>query len=180
MCISLSLSFPLSIHMIRKKSFNSHCNEQFQQPHLQQIPNRSNSHTATDDELNKNISSEYQEIQLRTLQKWINVQLVDDPITSINTDLKDGKKLLKLLSVVAKNSSLKPEKGNMRIHHLSNVAQALNFLKEQWGVDSLPAIANESIVNGDVKSTCAIVFFIMLKYQIHPILLNNVSVSIIF
>jgi hypothetical protein len=63
----------------------------------------------------------------------------------------------------------------MRIHQLSNVARALNFLQEQWGKDSLPAIANESIVNGDVKSTLAITFFIMLKYQIHPILLNKVS-----
>lgn len=134
-------------------------------------------HKSEDDELAKNISSEYQEIQLRTLTKWINNQLkqVGEQITSIAYDLKDGTKLLKLLSVVADHPHLKPEKGNMRIHHLSNVAQALNFLKEQWGIDSLPAIANESIVNGDTKSILALTFFIMLKYQIHPILKNKVS-----
>ncbi|RCI05785.1 hypothetical protein CU098_006957, partial [Rhizopus stolonifer] len=128
-----------------------------------------------DDELNKNISLEYQDIQIRTLTKWINVQLnqVGDQIISIDKDLRDGKKLLKLLSVVANRPQLKPERGNMRIHALSNVSQALKFLQEQWGADSLPAIGSEAIVNGDVKSTLALAFFIMLKYQIHPILLND-------
>ncbi|KAI7896089.1 calponin homology domain-containing protein, partial [Mucor mucedo] len=104
------------------------------------------------DELNKNISSDYQDIQIRTLTKWINVQLsqVDEHIDSIDKDLKNGKKLLKLLSVVSKNTSaLKPERGNMRIHELSNVALALKFLQDEWGADSLPAIGSEAIVNGD-------------------------------
>lgn len=170
-----------------------------QQSQIEQIPNRSISNTHStnrtqlippvttnrkqlvdDDELNKNIGSEYQDIQIRTLTKWINVQLnqVGEHITSIDKDLKDGKKLLKLLSVVANNPALKPERGNMRIHELSNVAQALKFLQQQWGADSLPAIASEAIVNGDVKSTLAITFFIMLKYQLHPILLNQVSFTI--
>lgn len=157
---------------------------------VEQIPNRSISNRLSshlippvtthrtlhqDEELNKNISSDYQEIQIRTLTKWINVQLiqVNDHISSIAKDLKDGKRLLKLLSVVANNPLLKPERGSMRIHQLSNVAQALKFLQEQWGADSLPAVASEAIVNGDVKSTLAITFFIMLKYQIHPILLNH-------
>ncbi|CAO3612730.1 unnamed protein product [Mucor fragilis] len=132
-----------------------------------------------DDELNKNIGSEYQDIQIRTLTKWMNVQLnqLSESITSIDKDLKDGTKLLKLLAVVANQPSLKPERGNMRIHHLSNVAQALKFLQDQWGADSLPAVASEAIVNGDVKSTLAITFFIMLKYQIQPILLDQPTTS---
>lgn len=155
----------------------------------EQIPNRSSSNTRLQlippvttnrqdtDELTKNIGSDYQDIQIRTLTKWINVQLEkigESPIQHIEQDLKDGKKLLKLLSIVSSNTHFKPEKGNMRIHQLSNVAQALKFLQDQWGSDSLlPAVASEAIVNGDVKSTLAITFFIMLKYQIHPILLSN-------
>lgn len=182
-----------------RKSPSSHLAELQQQQQVEQIPNRSTSlirstkssqlippvtthrkQAQEEDELNKNISSEYQDIQIRTLTKWINVQLsqVNEHITNIDKDLRDGKKLLKLLSVVTNNQNLKPERGNMRIHQLSNVAQALKFLQEQWGADSLPAVANESIVNGDVKSTLAIAFFIMLKYQIHPILSNNVSLSL--
>ncbi|KAI9253069.1 hypothetical protein EDC94DRAFT_620087 [Helicostylum pulchrum] len=181
---------------MESKKFSSQVNNNNTESQVQpveQIPNRSSSNRlvsshlippvttnrthkdTSGDELNKNIGSDYQEIQIRTLTKWINVQLsqVDEHISSIDKDLKNGKKLLKLLAVVSKNPLLKPERGSMRIHELSNVAQALKFLQDQWGADSLPAIASEAIVNGDVKSTLAITFFIMLKYQIHPILLNN-------
>jgi hypothetical protein len=128
-------------------------------------------HHETGDDLVRNIGSDYLDIQIRTLTKWINVQLskVDDHIDNIDKDLRDGKKLLKLLSVVSQGVP-KPEKGNMRIHQLSNVAQALGFLEQQWGTDSLPPIGSENIVNGDVKNTLALAFFIMLKYQIHPVL----------
>jgi hypothetical protein len=111
------------------------------------------------------------------LTKWINVYLsqVGEHITSIDEDFKDGKKLLMLLSVVGNNPDLKPERGNRGIHSLANVAQAFKFLQKQWGADSVPAVASEAIVMGDAKSTLAITFFIMLKYQLHPILLDQVS-----
>ncbi|KAL7327468.1 hypothetical protein PS15p_205892 [Mucor circinelloides] len=171
--------------------FDKDQTQQQQQQQPAEIPNRSISNVRSassqlippvtthrhteDDELNKNIGSEYQDIQIRTLTKWMNVQLnqLNESISSIDKDLKDGTKLLKLLAVVANQPNLKPERGNMRIHHLSNVAQALKFLQGQWGADSLPAVASEAIVNGDVKSTLAITFFIMLKYQIQPILLDQ-------
>lgn len=121
---------------------------------------------------NRNIGSDYQEIQIRTLTKWVNAQLrqADDSISNIKTDLRDGKKLLKLLSVVASEPAPKPERMNMRIHQLSNVAQALSFLERQVGSDSMPDIGNEAIVNGDDKKTLALIFFIMLKYQIQLVL----------
>lgn len=123
------------------------------------------------DDLNRNIGSDYQEIQIRTLTKWVNAQLgtADDSIKDIKTDLRDGKKLLKLLSVISKEPAPKPERMNMRIHQLSNVAQALSFLERQVGLDSMPDIGNEAIVNGDAKKTLALIFFIMLKYQIQLI-----------
>ncbi|KAL0073277.1 calponin homology domain-containing protein, partial [Phycomyces blakesleeanus] len=99
----------------------------------------------------RTIGKGYQEIQKRTLTKWINVQLgtVGDSITNIETDLRDGRKLLSLLSVVAKEPVPKPEKGKMRIHHLSNVAQVFSFLEKQTGPGALPDIGTEAIVNGD-------------------------------
>ncbi|KAI9283143.1 hypothetical protein BY458DRAFT_495566 [Sporodiniella umbellata] len=120
----------------------------------------------------RNIGSDYQEIQIRTLTKWINAQLKveGDRIDNIKTDLKDGKRLLKLLSVVSKDGSLKPEKMNMRIHQVANVGKALGFLAKQFGADNIPDIANEAIVDCDLKKTLALVFFIMIKYQIQLIL----------
>lgn len=168
--------------MATKKSITSHFNDPFQQPQLEQIPNRPNNNNnmyTVNSSVDKNISSEYQQIQSRILVKWINVQLkpVNECVSCIHSDFKDGKQLLRLLSVITKNPQLKPEKGNMRIHHLSNVTQALNFLKEQWGMNSLPDIASEAILDGDTESTLDIIVFIIIKYQFHPIVLNNVSFS---
>lgn len=127
------------------------------------------------DDHSRNLGSDYQEIQIRTLNIWVNTQLkqVDDSVTNIKTDLRDGKKLLKLLSVLANEPAPKPEKMNMRIHQLSNVAQALSFLEKQVGRDNMPDIGNEAIVNGDAKKTIALIFFIMLKYQIHLIVTEH-------
>ncbi|KAG1064067.1 hypothetical protein G6F42_027079 [Rhizopus arrhizus] len=62
---------------------------------------------------------------------------------------------------------------NMRIHQLANVAQALGFLEKQVGSDTMPDIGNEAIVNGDAKKTLALIFFIMLKYQIQLIVTEH-------
>lgn len=127
------------------------------------------------EDLVRNIGSDYQDIQIRTLTKWVNAQLkqVDESIKDIKTDLRDGKKLLKLLSVLSKEPAPKPERMNMRIHQLSNVAQALSFLERQVGSDTMPDIGNEAIVNGDAKKTLALIFFIMLKYQIQLIVTEH-------
>ncbi|KAL0092294.1 hypothetical protein J3Q64DRAFT_1867648 [Phycomyces blakesleeanus] len=137
--------------------------------------NRTRRMTMGEDDMTRNISADYQEIQMRTLTKWVNVQLsqVNDSIQNIATDLRDGKRLLKLLAVVSKDPPPKPERMNMRIHQLSNVAQALSFLETQVGADSMPDIGNEAIVNGDMKKTLALLFFIMLKYQIQLILSDH-------
>ncbi|KAM3586456.1 hypothetical protein VKS41_002971 [Umbelopsis sp. WA50703] len=128
----------------------------------------------------RNVAANYQEIQKKTLTKWVNAQLatVGESIGNLDTDLKDGKKLLKLLSVVSKEPAPKPERGNMRIHQLSNVSQALSFLERQLGAETMPNIGNESIVNGDVKKTLALIFFIMLKYQIQQITEDPEDVTI--
>ncbi|KAI9306228.1 hypothetical protein BJ944DRAFT_238935 [Cunninghamella echinulata] len=126
----------------------------------------------TGEDLVRTIGADYQDIQKRTLTKWVNSQLekVDDRIQNIETDFKDGRKLLKLLSVVSNIPTPKPEKMNMRIHQLANVAQALSFLEKQLGADSIIDMGNEAIVNGDKKKTLALIFFIMLKYQIQIVL----------
>lgn len=125
------------------------------------------------DLITRNIGSDYQEIQIRTLTKWANAQLrpVNETIKDIRTDFRDGTKLLALLSVVSQQPSPKPERMNMRIHQLANVAQALHFLECQVG--SVPDIGNEAIVNGDLNKTLALVFFVMVKYQIGLVLRDH-------
>lgn len=128
---------------------------------------------------NRDISADYQDIQIRTLTKWMNIQLEEGFVESIDTDLKDGTILLRLLSVVSNNPTLQPEKGHMKIHAISNVSKALNFLKEEYrGDDNLPVIASEDIVSCDRKSILALLFFIMLKYQFQNILKDKVNIHL--
>ena len=135
---------------------------------------RQNTLTGSED-LVRNLGFDYQEIQKRTLTKWVNAQLEPegDHVENLETDLKDGKRLLKLLSIVSKEPAPKPERMNMRIHQLANVAQALAFLEKQLGPETMPDIGNEAIVNGDPKKTVALVFFIMLRYQIQLIITEH-------
>ncbi|KAI7878508.1 hypothetical protein K492DRAFT_238514 [Lichtheimia hyalospora FSU 10163] len=118
----------------------------------------------------RNLSSDYQEIQIRTLTAWVNAQLKEQAIIDMRKDLQDGRQLLRLLATVEDDDddAPKPEKGRMRIHQLSNVAQALSFLAKRH--DDVPDIGNEAIVNGDLKRTLALLFYIMTKYQFQPIL----------
>ncbi|KAI9499557.1 hypothetical protein BDB00DRAFT_783048 [Zychaea mexicana] len=136
------------------------------------VKQRARQNTISDDDFVRNLGADYQDVEKRTLTRWVNSQLaaVGDRIDRIETDLKDGKRLLKLLSVVSGQAAPKPERMNMRIHQLANVAQAFKFLETQLGADAMPDIGNEAIVNGDVKKTLALVFFIMLKYQIQAVL----------
>ncbi|KAI9319148.1 hypothetical protein BX666DRAFT_2025476 [Dichotomocladium elegans] len=115
----------------------------------------------------RNLSSDYQEIQKRTLTKWVNTQLTE-PIGNMETDLRDGKQLLKLLAAQDPSHAPKPERGNMRIHQLSNVAQAFGFLQKHFR--DVPDIGNEAIVNGNMKGTVTLISYIMLKYHFQSVL----------
>ncbi|RUS20638.1 hypothetical protein BC937DRAFT_94730 [Endogone sp. FLAS-F59071] len=118
----------------------------------------------------RNFVSNYEEVQKKALTKWVNSKLaaIGEHVNDLGTDLRDGKRLLKLLQTLSKDQAPKPESKSMRIHHLSNVQRALTFLTDQLG-EGLPNIGNEDIVNGDVKKTLALIFFIMLKYQMQGI-----------
>ncbi|KAI9265281.1 hypothetical protein BDA99DRAFT_46494 [Phascolomyces articulosus] len=157
--------------------------------HVRQPSNSNNTNSNNNEEdieSGRNLSIDYQEIQKRTLTKWVNAQLstAGDHIENMETDLRDGKRLLKLLSVVVHKkeeehlNTPKPERGNMRIHQLSNVAQALSFLESQFSVE-VPDIGNEPIVNGDLKKTLVLISFIMFKYHIQLILDDKSIMSFI-
>ncbi|KAI7880642.1 hypothetical protein K492DRAFT_207398 [Lichtheimia hyalospora FSU 10163] len=141
---------------------------------IRNVKSRGGKQGGLSDDLVRNLGLDYDEVQKRTLTRWVNAKLSmaenADHVKHIEKDLKDGKRLLQLLSVVSGQSAPKPERMNMRIHQLSNVAQALAFLQKQIHPDILPDIGNEAIVNGDVKKTLALIFFIMLKFQVQLII----------
>ena len=119
--------------------------------------------------------------------RWVNVQLATTttygPMTTIEKDLKDGKRLIGLLEVVSKEP-LKPERGNMRIHQMANVSKALSFLEKKTD-EPLQSIGNEDIVDGNVKLTLGLIWIIIYRFQIqhiantmteiYPSLLNDMN-----
>ncbi|GJJ68984.1 hypothetical protein EMPS_01330 [Entomortierella parvispora] len=110
--------------------------------------------------------------QKTAFMRWVNVQLLNitpgyAPMTSIERDLRDGKRLIALLEVMSKEP-LKPEKGNMRIHQMANVNKALTFLKSRTD-ESLGSIGNEAIVDGNLKLTLGLVWIIIYRFQIQQI-----------
>ncbi|KAF9941211.1 actinin alpha 2 [Mortierella alpina] len=110
--------------------------------------------------------------QKTAFMRWVNVQLANaspahPPMTSIERDLRDGKRLIALLETVAKEP-LKPEKHNMRIHQMANVSKALAFL-EKNADDTLGTIGSESIVDGNLKLTLGLVWTIIYRFQIQQI-----------
>ncbi|KAI8597243.1 calponin homology domain-containing protein [Dissophora ornata] len=109
--------------------------------------------------------------QKTAFMRWVNVRLATTPnyapMASIERDLRDGKRLIALLEVVSKEP-LKPERGNMRIHQMANVAKALTFLEKRMD-EPLGSIGNEDVVNGNLKLTLGLVWMIIYRFQIQQI-----------
>ncbi|KAG0264888.1 actinin alpha 2 [Actinomortierella ambigua] len=116
-------------------------------------------------------AASYTDTQKRAFMRWVNVQLAKNPavtpMVSIEKDLRDGKRLIYLLEIVS-NEPLKPERGNMRIHQMANVAKALGFLEKKsdnWD----RSIANEDIVDGNMKLTLGLIWNVIYRFHVQQI-----------
>ncbi|KAG0002202.1 Spectrin beta chain, non-erythrocytic 5 [Entomortierella chlamydospora] len=108
--------------------------------------------------------------QKTAFMRWVNVQLAPTkgyaPMTTIS-GLGDGKRLVALLEIVSKET-LKPDKGNTRIHQMANVSKALDFLGKRTD-EPLDSIGSENIVDGNIKLTLGLVWIIIYRFQIQQI-----------
>ncbi|VDN25078.1 unnamed protein product [Dibothriocephalus latus] len=116
--------------------------------------------------------------QKKTFTAWCNLHLkkVNAEIESIENDFRNGLKLLLLLEVISDEKLPKPERGKMRVHQISNVNKALDFIKSK-GV-KLVSIGAEEIVDGNVKMTLGMIWTIILrifKKAVREISLNKLS-----
>ncbi|KFH70178.1 hypothetical protein MVEG_04980 [Podila verticillata NRRL 6337] len=131
----------------------------------------SSHHLETGDDVVRQFAASQIDTQKTTFMRWVNVQLAKTtaygPMTSIEKDMKDGKRLIGLLEVVS-NEPLKPERGNMRIHQMANVSKALAFLEKSTD-EAMGTIGNEDIVDGNVKLTLGLVWIIIYRFQIQHI-----------
>ncbi|XP_065355052.1 dystrophin, isoforms A/C/F/G/H isoform X8 [Calliphora vicina] len=108
---------------------------------------------------------ERQDIQKKTFTKWINSHLIKTqcaPVNDLFLDLRDGHRLLALLSVLT-NTQLKPEKGRMRVHHINNLNKVLQVIQEH-GV-KLVNISSDDVVEGNPKLILGLIWLIALEFN---------------
>ncbi|XP_054725121.1 dystrophin, isoforms A/C/F/G/H-like [Anastrepha obliqua] len=108
---------------------------------------------------------ERQDIQKKTFTKWINSHLLKTqctPVIDLFEDLRDGHRLLALLSILTQ-SQLKPERGRMRVHHINNINKVIQVIQEH-GV-KLVNISSDDIVAGNPKLTLGLIWLIALEFN---------------
>jgi len=84
-------------------------------------------------------------VALQTFTAWCNSHLrkAGTQIEVIEEDFRNGLKLMLLLEIISGEQLPKPDRGKMRIHKLSNVNKALQFI-ESKGV-RLVSIGSEGL-----------------------------------
>uniref|UniRef100_A0A673MYV3 Alpha-actinin-1-like n=1 Tax=Sinocyclocheilus rhinocerous TaxID=307959 RepID=A0A673MYV3_9TELE len=110
-----------------------------------------------------------------TFTAWCNSHLrkAGTQIENIEEDFRDGLKLMLLLEVISGERLAKPERGKMRVHKISNVNKALNFIASK-GV-KLVSIGAEEIVDGNAKMTLGMIWTIILRFAIQDISVEETS-----
>ena len=117
-----------------------------------------------------------QDVQKKTFGKWLNSQLASAPpgppgraraVTDLFHDLRDGLVLLSVLEALT-GRKVRRERGNLRVHQLSNVNNLLSLLRENKV--KLVNIGTADIVDGNPKITLALVWAVILHWQFNKVL----------
>lgn len=122
------------------------------------------------------LADERETVQKKTFCKWVNSHLIraNCKIQDLYTDLRDGKKLIKLLEILSGERLPKPTKGKMRIHCLENVDKALQFLLREQRVH-LENLGSHDIVDGNPRLTLGLIWTIILRFQIQDITIEEID-----
>uniref|UniRef100_A0A7E4USX4 Spectrin beta chain n=1 Tax=Panagrellus redivivus TaxID=6233 RepID=A0A7E4USX4_PANRE len=115
------------------------------------------------------LADERELVQKKTFTKWVNSHLirVNCKINDLYVDMRDGKMLLRLLTVLSGERLPKPTRGKMRIHCLENVDKALQFLRDQHV--HLENLGSADVVDGSARLTLGLIWTIILRFQIQDI-----------
>ncbi|XP_028858265.1 utrophin isoform X2 [Denticeps clupeoides] len=120
-------------------------------------------------------SDEHDAVQKKTFTKWINAQFSKvgkSPIKDLFSDLRDGRKLLDLLSGLTGNQ-LSKERGSTRVHALNNINRVLQVL-QQNNVE-LVNIGGTDIADGNHKLTLGLIWSIILNWQVKDVMKDVMS-----
>ncbi|XP_022095721.1 alpha-actinin, sarcomeric-like isoform X1 [Acanthaster planci] len=121
------------------------------------------------------LDPEWEKQQKKTFTAWCNSHLRKSgtEIKEIDQDFCNGLKLINLLEVISGERLPKPEKGKMRVHKISNVQKALDFIVSK-GV-RLVSVGAEEIVDSNLKMTLGMIWTIILRFAIQDISVEETS-----
>lgn len=121
-------------------------------------------------------SGERETLHRKTFTKWVNARLAQhDPpmeIKDVVIDFMDGKMLLNMMEVLC-NTKLKKEKGNLRVHKLNNVEQAMKLLEKQKV--KLVGINAFDIVDGKPRVILGLMWSVILRFQVQEVMQETVT-----
>ncbi|XP_068111045.1 alpha-actinin-1 [Hyperolius riggenbachi] len=139
--------------------------------------NQTNDYMQPEDDWDRDLLLDpaWEKQQRKTFTAWCNSHLrkAGTQIENIDEDFRDGLKLMLLLEVISGERLPKPERGKMRVHKISNVNKALNFIGSK-GV-KLVSIGAEEIVDGNAKMTLGMIWTIILRFAIQDISVEETS-----
>jgi len=106
--------------------------------------------------------------QKKTFTKWVNSFLDknNNHVDDLFTDLCDGRLLICLLETISGEKLGKIARGKLRVHKIENVHKALEFLQRSVKLESIGA---EDIVDGNERLILAVIWMIILRFQIADI-----------
>lgn len=112
--------------------------------------------------------------QKKTFTAWCNSHLrkAGSHIDEIDTDFRNGLKLMLLLEVISGETLQRPDRGKMRFHQIANVNKALEFIQSK-GVRLM--VCAEEIVDGNLKMTLGMIWTIILRFAIQDISIEEIS-----
>ena len=122
---------------------------------------------AQNEEGEKLFNSEWKNQQEKTFTAWCNSHLckVNTQIESM-ADFKDGINLLKLIEVISGEKLPKPNTKKLRVHHILNINNALNFVRSK---DVHLTISGEDIADGNLKLTLGMIWMLIHRFAIQEI-----------
>ncbi|KAK7140496.1 hypothetical protein R3I94_012943 [Phoxinus phoxinus] len=148
-----------------------------QQHHHNQYDGGENDYMPQEDDWDRDmlLDPAWEKQQRKTFTAWCNSHLrkAGTQIDNIEEDFRDGLKLMLLLEVISGERLAKPERGKMRVHKISNVNKALDFIASK-GV-KLVSIGAEEIVDGNAKMTLGMIWTIILRFAIQDISVEETS-----
>uniref|UniRef100_A0A8C1AUW6 Actinin, alpha 1 n=1 Tax=Cyprinus carpio carpio TaxID=630221 RepID=A0A8C1AUW6_CYPCA len=135
--------------------------------HIQQQPHHydggENDYMQQEDDWDRDmlLDPAWEKQQRKTFTAWCNSHLrkAGTQIENIEEDFRDGLKLMLLLEVISGERLAKPERGKMRVHKISNVNKALDFIASK-GV-KLVSIGAE-----DALPVCIVIYYISLSVSL--------------